>query len=576
MTERASRLLAHLLRDSPLRLAPFRLFYIGSIGVALGYTMQATIAAWLMATLTPSALMVALVQTASMAPALLLGLAAGALADIVDKRRVIMITQIALFIATAAIGVSTLAGLTGPTTLLMLTLVIGAAFTFYQPASQASVNDMVGREDLARAVALGAVAFNVARAAGPAVAGAIAAAASIGVSLVFGAVFFLPMVFAVRRMKRTGPALRGVPETLLSGMQSGLRYTRHSPPMRAVLLRNLSFAVSASSLWALLPVIARDQLQLGAGGYGLLSAGFGIGAIAGALSIPKMLQRRSLNTVVVSGNLVWSVAALIVAVSEHVALALVGVCACGAAWVTVFASLSAGTQSAAPAWVRARAVSMNLVVVQAALAIGSVIWGALASLSSTPIALAASAGCMLVLLAMNRKVHVRLGDEAEVTPGVQLPDLAIAVEPLPDDGPVLIQIEYRIDPQNRDAFLRSIHKVEATRRRNGASDWRVFRDLGEDGRFMERFVITSWAEYVRLRTRMTMADRQVQDRVEKFQRPGVPLGVSRLIGISASDLPAGTTGEPPPADPALEALPEAFPTETAADGPDTGIQKSRA
>ncbi|MEO8133225.1 MAG: MFS transporter [Betaproteobacteria bacterium] len=543
MYKRATRLAGKLFSDSPLRLATFRLFYFGSVGVALGYTMQATVAAWLMATLTPSALMVALVQTASTAPSLLLGLAAGALADIVDKRRVILITQILLIAATTALGALTLAGLTGPLVLLALTFLIGASFTFYMPAQQSSVNDLVARTELPRAVALNAVAFNVARAVGPAIAGLVAAWLSTGSAMLLSGLFFLVMIVAIRRMKRSGPALRGVPETIRSGIQSGLRYTRHSPPMRALLIRNLCFSLSASALWALLPVIARDQLHLGAGGYGLLSAGFGIGAVAGALSIPQLLQRTSLNTVVTGGAILWTVASLIVAAAEHTALALVGVCAAGAAWVSVLASLSAGTQSAAPAWVRARAVAMSLVVMQAALAVGSVVWGSIATVAGTPAALATSSGLLLVLLALNRRVRVRLGNDADVTPGVQLPDLAIKVEPLPDDGPVLIQIEYRIDPENRDAFLRSIHKIEATRRRNGASAWRVFRDLGEDGRFVERFVISSWAEYVRLRTRMTIADRHLQDRVEQFQRKGVPLGVSRLIGITEHDMPPGTTTE---------------------------------
>jgi hypothetical protein len=157
----------------------------------------------------------------------------------------------------------------------------------------------------------------------------------------------------------------------------------------------------------------------------------------------------------------------------------------------------------------------------------------------THIALGTSAGVMIVLLIVNRRVRVRLGEEADITPVPQSGELSIAVEPRPDDGPVLIQLEYRIDDEHRDEFLRAIHSVEPVRRRNGVSDWRVFRDLGEDGRFVERFVIQSWAEYVRLRTRMTVTDRRIQERVEKFQRPGVPVRVSRLIGVGPQDIGAG-------------------------------------
>jgi len=339
-------------------------------------------------------------------------------------------------------------------------------------------------------------------------------------------------IYTARGWKRRESALPGVRDTLLSGIQSGLRFTRHSAAMRALIGRSLTFGVCASALWALLPVIARDQLGLGAGGFGMLSASFGIGAIVGALLIPRLLHRLSLNALVISGFFLWMAAMLLIASTGTAAVALLGTFAAGAAWLSVFPSLAAGTQSTAPAWVRARAVSMNLVAMQASLALGSVIWGWLAAQYGTRWALTASAGAMLVLLALTYRVRVRLGEEADVTPGIDLPDLAIAVEPSPDDGPVLIQVQYQIDPANRVAFLRAIHLVEPTRRRNGASDWRVFRDLSEDGRFVERFIVASWAEYVRLRTRRTMADRQLREAVEQFQRPGVPILVTRLISVS--------------------------------------------
>jgi MFS family permease/quinol monooxygenase YgiN len=518
--------------SSPLRNAAFRNFYLGSIGAALGYTMQATISAWLMATLTTSALMVALVQSASTTPTLLFGFIAGTLADIVDRRRVILITQVLLFSASLLLGTAALIGVVGPMSLLFLTFLVGAGFTFYLPAQQASINEMVPRSELARAVALGSVAFNVARAVGPAAAGAIAAGLSSGTALVVGAFFFVPMFVAMRRTVPREQALPGVPERLLSGVMSGLRYVRHSAPMRALVVRNLAFSVCASAFWALLPVIARDQLGLGAGGFGLLSASFGIGAIVGAISIPGLLHRQTMNKVVTSGVQLWAVATLLVALTGITALALVGAFCAGMAWVYVFASLSAGTQSSAPAWVRARAVSMNLVATQGCLAIGSAVWGALASGVGTQWALGASAAVVIVLQWVYRRVRVEMGQEADVVPGVRLPELAIAAEPLPDDGPVLIQLEYRIDPDQRDAFLKAIQSVGPTRRRNGATSWRVFRDLGEEGRFVERYVIASWAEYVRLRARMTMADSRLQQRVAELQRADVPIRVSRLIGLA--------------------------------------------
>src|SRR5205823_9014384 len=285
----------------------------------------------------------------------------------------------------------------------------------------ASINELVPRTELARAVALGAVAFNVARAVGPALAGAVAAWFGSGSALVGSALFFIVMILAIRKHRGRDIALPGVPERLLSGAMSGVRYARHSPAMRSFIVRNLSFAVCASSLWALLLVIARDELSLGAGGYGLLSAGFGAGAVAGALWLPRHLQRLTLNVVTLSGVALWTVALLLVAATRYTGVALVGVFGCGMAWVSVFASLSAGTQSTAPAWVRARAVSMNLVAVQASLAVGSALWGALASAAGVRISLGVSAGALVLLHLVHRRVVVERGKEAHVTPRVPPP-----------------------------------------------------------------------------------------------------------------------------------------------------------
>ena len=343
------------------------------------------------------------------------------------------------------------------------------------------------------------------------------------------------MILVVLPYPSPGRPLPGVPETLLTGIQTGLRYARHSKPLRALVIRNFSFSFCASALWALMPLVARDQLKLGAGGYGMLMASFGAGAIVGALAIPQQMSRRSLNSIVTSGVMLWAVAATLVAVTAMLPLAIVGAACAGAAWVTVLSSLAAGTQSVAPAWVRARAVATNLVTNQASLALGSILWGVVATHFGTPIALGASVGAMALLLALNRRVRVAFADEADVTPGARLPDLTIPMMPAPDDGPVLIQIEYRIAPENRAAFLGAIHKIEATRRRNGAGSWRVYRDLGHEDHFVERFVIDSWAEYTRLRTRMTQTDRKLQETAERFQSPDVPIRTSRYIGVGRED-----------------------------------------
>ena len=333
------------MQSSPLRNPTYRLFYFGSIGAAIGYTMQATIASWLMATLTPSAFMVALVQTASTLPTLLFGLLAGAMSDIVDRRKVIFATQLVMLVTTSILGIASLAGVIGPVSLLTLTFLVGCGFTFYLPAQQSSVNDFVSREELPSAVALSAVAFNLARAGGPALAGAIAAWLSSGSALLVAAVAFTLMIVAIRSWKPVESRLPGVPERLLTGVRSGLRYARHSDAMRGILVRCLSFSICASAFWALLPVIARDILSLGPGGFGLLSGAFGTGAILGAWSIPSQLRRRPVHAVVTYGMLAWIVAIGLMSAVGSTTVAMLAACCCGAAWIWVLASLSAATRA---------------------------------------------------------------------------------------------------------------------------------------------------------------------------------------------------------------------------------------
>ena len=541
MPARAANFLAGLIQSSPLRHARFRHFYLGAAGTTFGYTMQATAAAWLMTTLSQSPLMVALVQTASTVPSLVFALVAGALADIIERRHVLLATNVLLLITTALIGMATLAGVINPAMLLLLTFVIGVAFTFYMPAQQATVNDLVPRTELSKAVVLSSLAYNVARALGPALAGAIAAWLTSGGAFLVSALFFVGMIVTVWRSPTARPAVPGLPETLLSGIRIGVRYVRHSAPLRALIFRSLTFSFCASSLMALLPVVARDHLGLGAGGFGFLFACFGVGAIASALSISHHLKRVSLNTVVNLGIALWAAAALLVASAHNIGLAIAGAAGAGAAWVAVLTCVSAAGQSWSPAWVRARALAMNLLAMQTGLALGSVIWGWLASVTSSNVSLSSSAAAMLVLLALSYRVHVSFGDEGDVTTRSSMPEMSLVEEPLPDDGPVLIEVNYRIAPENQAAFLQAVQAAEPIRRRNGATAWGVFRDVETEGHFVERYIVRSWAEYIRLRGRFTVVDAEVQESISRLQFADAPIEISRLIAVDFDEVDGMTS-----------------------------------
>lgn len=525
---------SQVLRNSPLRHPMYLVFFLATIGTAIGYTMQSTIAAWLMSTLTTSAYMVAMVQTATSTPALLFGLIAGSLADMIDRRKIILVTQWVMLIGVGVLGAVALLEKIHPFTLLLLTFFVGSGFAFYIPAQLASVNEFVTRSELPKALALSAVSFNVARAIGPALAGLFSAKLGAGVALVLSAMFFAPMTWAIKKWKRDKNKIPGVPERILAGVRSGLRYAWHSDAMRALILRNFYFSLSASAFWALLPLIAKNQLGLGADGFGLLFAGFGSGAVLSASLMPNLMKRLPLGNIVTLGVILWAVALSIMTISATSVGGVFAACIAGFSWVVVLACLSSGTQTTAPAWVRARAVSMYLAATQAGLAIGSVLWGVVATFMGLTNTLTASVALMLLLHLSLRKQSITLGAEADVLPHTQIPDLALAVEPMPDDGPVLIQIEYCIEKAAQLEFLQAMHLVGPTRRRSGAVSWRVFRDLSTEDRFIEQYVIASWADYLRQRARMTLSDRELQTEAQAYQKKEVDLKVSRLLGVEVA------------------------------------------
>lgn len=520
-----------VLQQSPFRHRAFRIFYVGCVCTALGYTMQGTLAAWLMATLSTSAVMVALVQTATAGPVVLFGLIAGSLADNMDRRRVILATQAVMLGAVIVLGVAELLDRLTPALLLALTFVVGAGFAFYLPAQMATVQGMVSRDELPAASALNAVAFNAARAVGPAFAGALAAWFSAGSALLASGVFLVVMIAIAQRWRPEPHALPGPTEGLLGGVRAGLRFAWHSAALRAMTVRNLSFSLCASAFWALLPLIAKEQLDIGAGGFGLLFAAFGSGAIGGAWLAPRFIRRSSLNATTTWGAVAWSAAVGLIAVTHVPGIVVACAAVAGASWVTVLSGLSAGTQSTAPQWMRARAVSIYLVGTQAGLAIGSAIWGAVATALGIQAALLASVMALLATYALARRLRLELGTEADITPHPGVSALAVAVNPDPDDGPVLIQLHYQVEPAHQPAFLAAMEDIGPSRRRSGASNWGLFRDLSDDERFVERYVIESWADYLRQRERMTQADKTRQEAAAQFQKEGVPIQLSRLIGV---------------------------------------------
>jgi MFS family permease len=392
----------------------------------------------------------------------------------------------------------------------------GACFALQSPAWHTTQAEAVPLKTLPAALALGSVSYNAARAVGPALAGGIAMGA--GPAAVFaaaGACFCVgvTVIFRWRFVRKAG---NFPPERLWNGLRGAIRYTRHSKVMRMQMLRTIVFVASAGGLWALLPVLARDQLRIGAGGYGVLFGSLGGGAILGAFLLPSIQRRFEMNAVVTVSVIVYGVAMLLAAYVHHVVLLCLALVPAGAAWMMVGNINLAAMQTAIPSWIRARAMAVYLLTFQGAMALSGAVWGGVAEYMGVPVSLAIAAATMAGGLAIMRRTPVRFGSEADVTPS----SLDFAQwdfkEPPPEQGSVAVQIEYQIDPATKDAFLRAVHAVGAARCRDGSRFWRLYRDLSDPAKYVERFIVDSWTEYLRQQSRATIADRLVEERVRAF------------------------------------------------------------
>jgi MFS family permease len=295
-----------------------------------------------------------------------------------------------------------------------------------------------------------------------------------------------------------------------------------------VLVRTGIFTLFASSIWALLPLVARAELDLDAAGYGGLLACVGLGAAGGAAMLPSLQGRLSLDVLAAAASAVFAGTLVCLSVLEVVPLLAVALAIGGVAWVAVLASLTTAMTTASPAWVRARSMGVYLLVLQGGLAIGSALWGALAHALGRPVSLAIAAGGLIVTLPLAHRWRVGAA-ELDLTPSPRRNELNLVGEPGHDAGPVMVLVDYRIDPDDADAFIQGVRELGAVRRRDGASSWGIFRDSTDVSRYLETFVVESWGEYLRQRARLTVADVALQERVRAFHKGDEPPRVFRFI-----------------------------------------------
>jgi MFS family permease len=517
---------------SPLRQHAFGRLWLASLCSYLAVWMQSVAGAWLMTSLTSSALLVALMQTAISLPMFLFSLPAGVLGDLLDRRRLILSTQTLMLLASCLLAILTLLKVIGPAGLLALTFVLGTGMALNGPSWQSSMCEAVDRVELAQALTLIGIAYNIARAVGPALAGGIQTASEPWLVFVVNAVAY---AWVIRVAWRWRPALvrsQLPPERLISAIRVGLNYAAHTVAVRAPLIRTAAFMLPASSLWALIPVVGKKGLETSAAGFGFLIGSLGVGAILGGLALHWLRERvaleRQIRTATVCYALTLALAAILPDIRSLCAALLLG----GAAWSIALTSLSSALLTSVPMWVRSRTIALSMLASQGFMAGGAALWGVVANhggTRGTSLALGLASLLMVILLFGARRYPVVFGAESDVTmspPEVKPPPSG----PVPPEaGPVAVEIRYRIDPRQREAFLRASEPVGKLRRRNGARVWRMYRDLSDESVYVERFIVDSWVDYQRQLARSTIADHEHEEQVRSFLQAGSAIEVSHYL-----------------------------------------------
>jgi MFS family permease len=491
--------------------------------------MNDVAAAWLMTSLTTSPVLVALVQSASTLPVFLLGLPSGAMADILDRRRYFMLTQVWVA-AVAVVTCATVAfdAMNAPL-LLVLTFANGIGLAMRWPVFAAIVPELVPRSQLPAALALNGIAMNASRIVGPIVAGAIIASAGSAWVFVLNALLSIGAAFTISRWKREKKASTLPGERFLGAIRVGVQYVRESARMHVVLLRVSIFFLQSTALLALLPLVARRLHAGGAGTFTLLLASMGAGAICAALNLPRIRQRLGSDELVRWGSFVQALAMVVVALAPNVLVAATAMVAAGAAWISVANSLTVSAQLALPDWVRARGMSIYQMALMGSSAAGAALWGQVAAMTDVRSSLmgAAAMGCVALLL--TRRVRLSAVAEEDLTPANTLKPPVTALPLDPHDGPVLIAIEYRIDPVRAADFLHMMQERRSSCLRRGVLSWSLFRDTSDPALYVEQFVNESWAEHLRHFERMTVFDMELRERRLGFHVEQSPPKVSRYV-----------------------------------------------
>lgn len=514
---------------APLRRPTYRMLWLAALASNVGTWMQDVGAGWLMTLLTSSPLMVALVQSAMTLPMVFLALPAGALADIVDRRKYLIWVTAGSSAVAAALAALTYAGWVDEWTLLGFTFLLGAGMAMTMPAWAANTPELVPREELQSAIAINAMGMNVSRALGPAIAGVIISFAGSAAVFALNAVSFAVVIIAVLRWRRDVIPQSLPAERLGSAMRTGMRFARNAPTFQAIMLRGACFFVFGSVVWALLPLIARERLGGGPESYGLLVTAVGAGAVGGAVLLPKVKEYLDSDRMVMAATGLFAGAAVVMGLADNLYIALPAMIAFGASWIAAMSSLQTAAQLALPNWVRARGLSVFIVVLMACLAGGSAIWGQVAEFTDITTPLFLSAGLGLVAIPLTRRFRLGNVERLDHAPSTHWPEPVLDFEPDADKGPVLTMIEYEIDPGDVADFKKMMRRMRQFRLRDGAFSWSLYQDVSNSRIFIEAFRDLSWVEHLRHHQRVTRMGERIQEEAAAFHKGDGPPKVRHMV-----------------------------------------------
>ena len=514
---------------SPLRYAVFRRLWTASLLSNLGLLVLGVGAAWMMTKISSSTGMVALVQTSLMLPVALVSTPAGAIADMFDRRIVGLVALSIALVGSVSLSALAWLGVMTPALLLVSCFIIGNGMALFGPAWQASVSEQVPAEALPAAVALNGISYNIARSFGPAIGGVIVASAGAVAAFITNALLYLPLLIVLFFWRRLKEPSRLPPERLARAVISGVRYIFHSPPIRIVLGRTLVTGIAGGSVSALMPIVARDLLHGGAQTYGIILGAFGMGAVVGAVNISKLRGRLGDEVSIRLCMIVMGLCVALVAISRLRVLSGSALVFAGAGWTASVTLFNVGVQLAAPRWVAGRALAAYQAAITGGIALGSWMWGSIANVIGVEGALLISGAALVAspLLGLWMRMPTVSGPN-ELSLDV-LADPEVRLSLTPRSGPIVVEIEYRVDPAKARLFYAVMQHVQLSRQRNGAYGWSIARDIADPELWTERYHCPTWHDYLRQRSRSTASERALHLRANEFHMGPEPIRIRRML-----------------------------------------------